>query len=170
MWTPSARLLITLLALMFELAQLTWELLHGGIRAHHPLMREDLPAISNAWGVLILPQLAWWAGRGLPPRPWGPWAWAPFAAGFALALALGAAMATAFGLQAMQAVETIFLGVLLLAALLPAYRPECLLGYVLGMSWAFGAVLPTLVGGVVAAASWLLHAAARRAFHLVVRP
>jgi hypothetical protein len=58
---------------------------------------------------------------------------------------------------------------LLLALLLPAHRPESLLGFVLGMSWTFGAVLPALVGGVIAGLTWAVRAVARRTWH-VVRP
>ena len=53
--------------------------------------------------------------------------------------------------------ETLFLSILALALWLPVHRPECLLGFVLGMTVDFGAVLPTLFGSVVALASFLIH-------------
>ncbi|HSF52731.1 MAG TPA: hypothetical protein VLA71_03215, partial [Algoriphagus sp.] len=40
--------------------------------------------------------------------------------------------------------------VLLAALFLPIYRAECLLGFVFGMTYTFGAVLPTLVGSILA--------------------
>jgi hypothetical protein len=49
------------------------------------------------------------------------------------------------------------MGVLVLALLLPAYRAECWLGLVLGMSFTFGAVIPTTVGGIIAGLSALIH-------------
>ncbi len=56
----------------------------------------------------------------------------------------------------------LFLGMFLLALLLPVYRAECVLGFVLGMTFVFGAVLPTVIGSIIAALS--------AAIHLYVRP
>ena len=58
-WRP--RLQIAALALFFEIGHLAWEALHGGIRVHHLMQRADLPALHNAWGLLVLPLLAGWA-------------------------------------------------------------------------------------------------------------
>jgi hypothetical protein len=44
-----------------------------------------------------------------------------------------------------------------LALLLPIYRPETLLGFVLGVIWVFGPVLPTAIGALLAAVSALVH-------------
>jgi len=84
-------------------------------------------------------------------------------------LLLGAALSLAFTLKLQALTEIIFFGLMLLALLLPAHRPESLLGFVLGMSWTFGAVLPLLVGGVIAGLSWVLRGVARWAWH-AVRP
>jgi Na+/citrate or Na+/malate symporter len=88
------------------------------------------------------------------------------AAGFAAALLLGAALALSFSLKLQAVTELVFFTLLALAVLLPAHRPECLLGFVLGMSWTFGAAIPTLVGGVIAGLSWALRSIARRAWQL----
>ena len=45
----------------------------------------------------------------------------------------------------------------LLALLLPVYRAECVLGFVLGMTLTFGAVLPTVFGSIIAAVSVVVH-------------
>ena len=150
---------------MAEALHLGWEAWHGGIPSHHLLHRADLPGISNAWGLLILPALAAWAAGRLPRPPATARAWLPVATGFALPLLLGAALSLAFGAGAQALTELIFFGLVGFALLLPAHRPESLLGFVLGMSWTFGAVLPTLVGGVIAGASWLVRGIARRAWH-----
>ncbi|MFP7722360.1 hypothetical protein [Lysobacter sp. A3-1-A15] len=50
------------------------------------------------------------------------------------------------------------IGLLLSALAVRAYRIEYLLGFVLGMAFTFGALLPTLIGGCIAllsAAVWL---------------
>lgn len=167
--TSKPRLTLAALALLAEALHLAWEALHGGIVTHHLMQRADLPGLSNAWGLLVLPALAAWAAGRLPSRPATARDWRPVAIGFALPLLLGAALSLAFTLQAQALTEAIFLGLLPLALLLPAHRPESLFGFVLGMSWTFGALLPTVIGGVIAGLSWALRGLAHRAWH-AVRP
>ncbi|MBH9578530.1 hypothetical protein [Inhella proteolytica] len=148
--------LSVLLALLAESLHLGWEALHGGIVVHHLAQRADLPGLSNLWGLLIMPALAAWASSRLPR------AGAPAWLGFALPLLLGLGLSLAFSQQAQALTEALFFLTLLLALLLPAHRPESVLGYVLGMSWTFGAVLPTLLGLLLAGLSWGLRGLVRQ--------
>lgn len=165
----TSRLVLAALALLAEAIHLGWEALHGGIVSHHLLQRADLPGLSNAWGLLILPALAAWAAGRLPRRPARIGHWMPVVLGFALPLLLGAALSLGFSLKLQGLTEVVFFTLLLLALLLPAHRPESLFGFVLGMSWTFGAVLPTLIGGLIAGLSWCVRSAARWAWR-VARP
>lgn len=159
--STQARLTFAAWALLAEALHLAWEALHGGIASHHLLQRADLPAFSNAWGLLLLPMLGAWAGGRWP----GPGSAASerrrvaraLALGLAVPLLLGLALSLSFRWEMHEATELIFFSLPALALLLPAQRPECLLGFVLGMNWAFGAVLPTLIGGVILALSWLVR-------------
>jgi len=162
--TPKPRL-----TLMAEALHLAWEALHGGIVTHHLMQSADLPGLSNAWGLLVLPALAAWAAGRMPRPQATAREWLPIALGFLLPLLLGAALSLAFTLQAQALTEAIFFGLMLLAVLLPAHHAESLFGFVLGMSWTFGALLPTFIGGVLAGLSWALRSFARRAWH-AVRP
>ncbi len=166
------RLRLAALALLAEALHLGWEALHGGIVTHHVLQRADLPGLSNAWGLLVLPALAAWAA-GRWPRASATWpagrAWRPVAVGFALPLLLGAALSLSFHLQLQALTEAVFFSLLLLALLLPAHRPESLFGFVLGMSWTFGALLPLGVGGILAGLSWAVRGAVGRLWH-ALRP
>ena len=54
------RLQIVGLVAMGALAHIGWEYFNGGIHAHHLFQRADMPAMSNAWGAVLLP-----AGRRL---------------------------------------------------------------------------------------------------------
>ena len=159
----TSRLTFAAWALLVEALHLGWEALHGGIASHHLLQRADLPAFSNAWGLLLVPLLGAWAGGRWPSEG------RRVALGLALPLLLGLALSLSFQWQMPEATELIFFSLPLLALLLPAQRPECLLGFVLGMSWTFGAVLPTLIGGVILALSGLVRHLGRRAWR-VVRP
>lgn len=164
--TSTSRLTLAALALLAEALHLGWEVLHGGIVSHHLMQSAAMPGLSNAWGLLIVPALAAWAAGSLPRSGAAGRDWLPVALGFALPLLLGALLSLAFQLKLQALTEAIFLGLLLLALLLPAHRPQSLLGFVLGMSWTFGAVIPTLIGGVIAGLSWLLRQLARRAWQL----
>ena len=151
-WRP--RLQIAALALFFEIAHLAWEALHGGIRVHHLMQRADLPALHNAWGLLVLPLLAGWAvtrvqRRGAIRAQW--------IAGFAAALVLGGALSVSFYWGSESFTSSIFFSTVALAVVLPGYRAECLLGWVLGMAWAFGALLPTFIGTGIVALSAGVH-------------
>lgn len=137
-------------ALMF----VGWEYTHGGVKSHHLLNRADLPAVSNWWGLLVLPVLGLLAGEVVRRRSGD----AASAIARALAAALGAMLAGALlSLVFITGNEPIagfvLLGVFASGLLLPIYRAEYLFGFVLGMAPTFGAVLPTLVGLVAGAVS-----------------
>lgn len=156
-WYPTGAFSLAILAVAVHLG---WEYAHGGIRSHHLLNRADLPAISNAWGLVVLPALGWLAGKVVAARA----SVLPSAARTALAaffgsLAAGAILSVAFVAGSESAAGTVFLGVMLIGVVLPTYRAEFLFGFVLGMTFVFGSILPTLFGllavGISAAAHLL---------------
>jgi len=159
------RTLLTLLALGAELALLAREHLHGGVLSHHLLANPELPAVSNWWGLLLVPLLTWWTvGRverrarlaatgGLSLRP------APLVA-FLCALAYGATLAALFAAGS-PLVDYVFFGLLALALVVRLWHAEYLLGFVLAMNFVTGPILPAMFGAVIALFSWLVHAAAR---------
>ena len=158
------RIMLTLAVAAYEAAHLGWEYAHGGVVSHHILQRPDLPAISNWWGLVLLPVLAWFLiGRmqarnaqqtnALPSRD--------MTLRFVAALAYGAGLATAFSLGYGSVTTTLFFSLFALALLTALYRAEFVLGFVLGMCFVFGAVLPTIIAGVFVALSAVLHPLAR---------
>jgi len=169
---PQLRLVGTALALLAELIHLAWEHVHGGIIRHHILNRSDLPAISNGWGIVLLPVLTWYLlgriNRRSAPPVGGRTGALPRSVmvGFAGALLFGILLSSCFALRHTTLTEYLFQGLLLLALLLPVYRAEGVLGFVLGMTFVFGAVLPTAIASIIAALSMLLH---RGVYPLLVR-
>jgi hypothetical protein len=81
--------------------------------------------------------------------------------GFVGALMCGVLLAVAFTRHEGALASSVFLAQVLLALALPVYRAECVLGFVLGMTFTFGAVLPTAVGSLVAALSAVVHLGVR---------
>lgn len=157
-WLPAGALGLAVLA---TAAHLGWEHTHGGIRSHHLLNRADLPTISNAWGLVVLPVLGWLAGTAVVRRASVlPSAGRTALAAFLGSLAAGVALSVAFVAGSESAAGMVFLSVLLTGLVLPTYRAEFLFGFVLGMTFVFGSILPTLFGllavGISAAAHMLL--------------
>jgi hypothetical protein len=73
-------------------------------------------------------------------------------AGFVGSLLFGILLSVSFR-NDYEATSYLFRAMFLLALLLPVYRAECVLGFVLGMAFTFGAVIPTVVGAIIAALS-----------------
>lgn len=137
-----------------EAGHLAWEAAHGGIVSHHVLNDPTLPALWNGWGLLVLPLLAWIAEPRLFATTGGSRRMDRGAIGRLSAAALvGLALSLAFATGSEDAAGGIFVGLLLSSAVVRAYRAEYLLGFVLGMAFTFGALLPTLIGGAIALAS-----------------
>ncbi|MCF7752187.1 hypothetical protein KQ945_15605 [Bacillus subtilis subsp. subtilis] len=138
-----------MLGMAAALMHLGWEHGHGGIQRHHLLNDASLPAISNAWGLLVLPMLGALAGWGVARRTRArPGCALPALAGFLGALGAGAALSVAFVTHGEAAATQVMLAIVVASVVLPVYRAEYLFGFVLGMTFVFGAVLPALIACV----------------------
>ena len=151
------------LAVLATAAHLGWEYAQGGVRSHHLLNRQDLPAISNWWGLLLLPLLGWLASQIVAHRvSSGRGTIARALAAFGGSLLAGAALSGAFAAGHETATSAIFLVTLASGLVLRTYRAEYAFGFVVGMTFVFGSVLPALVAAVAASISAIAH--------LVIRP
>ncbi|MFC2133688.1 hypothetical protein ACFLTH_03650 [Bacteroidota bacterium] len=141
------------IVIIFEIGHLFWEYFNGGVLSHHLLNRSDLPAISNWWGIIILPFLAWFTTTRIKKRitflsddssiaskiPKG------ILIGFCGMFLVSLILSLAFEFGCDNISMYVILGVLLVALFLPVYRTECALGYVLGAVLTFGPVIPLIV-------------------------
>lgn len=145
-------------ALLIVAVHLGWEHTHGGVRSHHLLARADLPSVSNWWGLLVLPILGWLASRTARHRATlDSRAAARSIAAFAGALLVGAALSASFALGYASAASGIFLAALAAGLVLPTYRAEYIFGFVSGMSFVLGSVLPTIAASIGASISVVAH-------------
>ncbi|MEG1679262.1 MAG: hypothetical protein RR326_04145 [Stenotrophomonas sp.] len=160
------------LGMATALVQLIWEHTHGGILRHHLLNDASLPAVSNAWALLVMPLLGaltgWVVTRRTRKRPG---AIIPAMTGFLGALLGGVALSAAFITSGEAAATQVMMALLVAAVLFPAYRAEYLFGFIMGMTFVFGPVLPALVAcvpmliaaisrlAIWPAATWLLRRA-----------
>ena len=155
-----ARLLVLapLLGAAVAIVQLAWEATHGGIQSHHLLARADLPAVSNLWGLATLPALGWLAAYFVRRRSAGSGhAVRRAVVAFFFALILGGALSAAFRLDLEDVSAGLFLAAMLAGLVVPTYRAEYLFGFVVGMTWVVGPVLPTIAASLAATISVLAH-------------
>jgi hypothetical protein len=124
-----------------------WQWANGGIGSHHLLANPELPAISNGWGMLALPAPAWILTGRFLRRATSPEANRSIWFAAVGAMGAGALLSLAFTYGSVDHATLVMLLILLSGALLPLYRAEYLLGFVLAMNWVFGPILP-MVGAV----------------------
>lgn len=153
------RVALTVLVALGIWSLLAWQHFHGGVPVHHLFADPEMPPISNAWGGLLLPALTWGL-LGLSRRRLakaGITDPTSVVVGLVGGIAFGLALSISFVTGHEVVSRNLFYGLLPLALFLPVYRPECLLGFVLGMSTGLGAVLPTLFGTLMALATFVVH-------------
>lgn len=165
---------ITCLAIWSLLA---WNYFHGGVPSHSILAREDMPSISNWWGALLLPLLTWFLLYRIQRRLTrdedvnsSP-SMFPMEVvyGFAGALLYGIALSTFYTLGYKDIPGYMVNSIFIIALFFPIYRAECLLGFVMGMTFTFGAVLPMGIGSIFALIGAVLYLLVRPVLLKVVR-
>jgi hypothetical protein len=130
---------------------------HGGVPKHHLLNRSDLPAVSNWWGGILLPVLSWFLLYRIQKRLLRSDIENNVSIiltrntiyRFLAALLFGILLSVFFSFGDEDIPGYMLMGTFVLALFFPIYRSECLLGFVIGMSFTFGAVLPTLIGSIL---------------------
>lgn len=163
--TSRLRFYLATVAVFWEMAHLAWEQLNGGVQSHHFLAMEEMPAISNWWGLLLLPILVWFLAGSIQKRidfqsngkGSKSQVLTSVLVGGIASLIFGILLSFFFTSGNEDITSYLFFGMLLLALILPIYRAECLLGFVLGMTFTFGTVLPAFIGSIVAALSAFVH-------------
>ncbi len=156
---------------------LAWQHYHGGVPRHHILHREDLPSISNWWNGLLLPLLTWFLLYRIRNRliradiknSQVSSRQTNILYGFAGALFFGILLSIIFTFGYSSILGYLIIGLLFLGLFLPIYRAECLLGFVIGMTFTFGTVLPTVFGSILVLLSAILFLYVRPAVSNIFR-
>lgn len=140
---------------------LIWQHFNGGVPRHYILHRADLPSISNWWGALVLPLLAWILTGRMASLSEGSRA-NRVIAGLLGAFLFGVVLSVCFVNGLDQVTSLMVPGLLLLALFLPIYRAQYILGFILGMTYTFGAILPLAFAVVVGLVAFVIHAYIRK--------
>ena len=151
------QMLLPLGAFVYTAIFTLWEYVNGGVVTHHLLADEDMPGVSNWWGLVIIPLLAWITVAAIRYRRRGSAASLQdlrkkdkivlkrFLA--ALIFGMGASLLWKFKLD--DVLQYYILIPVVIAFFRPVHLPEFLLGFTLGMLYSFGGVLPVIVGLVL---------------------
>ncbi len=147
-------ILTSTISLLFGLL-LLWQHLNGGVESHHLLHNPDLPAVSNWWGLLIVPVLTWvslWlVYRRIQHSSESEASRVEKQAilGFSGALIFGMVMSLFFVLGHENPMLWMMLGAIATSFFFPLFRPEMTLGFFLGMVVTFGAVIPLILATIL---------------------
>jgi len=144
------RLSFTGIVTLLVWVNLIWDYLHKGVPSHHILHREDLPDISNWWGGIAVPLITWFlliriAKRANNNQTSGTNKLNNAIYGFLGALLFGIILSFLFTIGS-NIPGYMMIGVILVSLFIPLYKAEFLLGFVIGMTYTFGGVLPVVIG------------------------
>lgn len=155
---------------------LIWNHHHGGIPSHHIFADKDLPEISNWWGGFLLPLLSCFLLYRMKKRviinkdqnlqkgniP------VDIIYGFLNSLIFGILLSVFFTLGYSDIPAYMLVGTFVLALFFPIYKSEYIFGFVIGMTFTFGAVIPTGIGFILALISAFLYLCIRKGIVYIV--
>lgn len=144
---------------------LFWEHSNGGVTSHHILHQEDLPSISNWWSGLLLPVLTWFLLSRIEKRLEKQYAQAKntkSAIGrifwiFLTGLCFGVLLSVSFVNEYKPILDNILYVLIGLSFIIPIFYAEFILGFILGMTYTFGAIIPTVFILIMAAIGMLTY-------------
>jgi hypothetical protein len=164
---PKVPITIGVIILIF--GWLFWEHLHGGVPSHHILQQKDLPEISNWWGGLVLPVLTWIALVRIERRINKQTSsthpsenqTAKILGLFSVGLIFGLLIAISFANDYKFFLDNILYVFLVVSFIVPIYYSEFIVGFVFGMTYTFGAILPTIFILIVGGLGFLVYRSLR---------
>lgn len=143
------RIYFTSIASIIILALLFWQHFHNGVPSHHILNKENLPEISNWWGAIWIPILTWFLSGRIVNRikklkeQQSKNQYIKIYSLFLLGIIFGLSVALSFTYDFKLLLDNIIYIFLLLSLFVPIFYAEFILGFIFGMTYTFGAILPT---------------------------
>lgn len=161
------RIIITGIVTFLIWSHIVWDHFHGGIPTHYLLHDADLPGIPNWLGGIVLPFFTWFLLKRIHKRVDRAEinntseSLRTVIVRFLLAMVTAIAISVFFTYE-VDAIDYIMLSIFVLAFLFPLYRSEYLLGWVIGSSFTFGAIIPIGFGSIFAAIFFLFYKISRK--------
>lgn len=154
------KLRVTLASGFYTLGLILIEYFSGGVVTHYPLADDSLPGITNWWGMITIPLLAWITMTVIEKRKGQTDAITknPFWLG---GLIFGFSVGLLLEFRLEQILQFYIILPWVFALFLKIYRIETLLGFALGMLYTFGGVLPIAIGSILQLVGfilfWVIH-------------
>jgi len=157
--TKRNRIIITLIITLLVWGHVIWDYFHGGIPVHYLFMDENMPPMPDWLGAIILPFYSWVALGQIHKRVDAPEPKDSYLTVFLrFLLALGVALTIAICFEnGIEIPGYVLLSIFVFAFFFPLYRAEFVMGWVLGLSYTFGAIIPMLFGLVFAGLFFVLY-------------
>lgn len=156
------RITITVIVTLLVWGHIAWDYFHDGIPTHYIFHSEDMPGIPNWWGGIVLPFFTWFLLYRIHKRING--SEIPVASESLrnvilrfLAAALVSIAIAIFFMNGIEVIDYIMGSLFVLAFFLPLYKSEYLLGWVLGASFSFGAMIPISFGSLLALVFFIFY-------------
>jgi len=157
--TKETRIAITLIVTLLVWGHVVWDYFHAGIPTHYLFHDENMPGIPNWLGALVLPFFTWFLLGRIQKRmnrSNSDETLKKIGFRFLAALLFAITISVCF-LNDIMIVDYIMGTIFLLAFIFPLYKSEYLLGWVLGTSYTFGAMIPMLFAVVFAGLFFVLY-------------
>jgi len=158
------KLILIVAAALLAALLILWEYLNGGVVTHYPLADADNPGISNWWGLLTFPLLTWVALIIAEKRKAKTDDGEPAGDTLVLqknyligGLAFGLLMGVLWEFGQGDILQYLILLPWVIALFLRIYLPETTLGFVLGMAYTFGGVLPVAFAMVIQTVGFFIY-------------
>jgi hypothetical protein len=147
---------------LYSLSIQLWDYFHDGVPSHHFLANKNLPRVSNWWGTITLPLAFAFLFYRIQLREFthsdaiDKKRIKDLILHFALAFLYALIIAIAFSTGNPSISSFFFFGIFALGLFFPLYKSEFCLGFILGLSYTFGGVLPLVICLVLAIICFLL--------------
>lgn len=135
-----------------------FEYIHGGVVSHHLLAREDLPSFSNWWGLLTVPLVSWIVISLIERRAKKDTCnKINILKRFLIGLGFGAILSLLWEFNLEKILQYLIFLPFIIAFFKPIHLPEYYMGFVLGMLFTFGGVLPVLIGLILLVVCFIIN-------------
>ncbi|MEI6264353.1 MAG: hypothetical protein WCP74_04580 [Sphingobacteriia bacterium] len=159
------RLVITVVISLFTFGWLFWSYSHGGVPSHHILNQKDLPTISNWWSGILLPVLAWILLGQIKKRlekqtridSQYKSKIISVLVRFVIGLVFGVLLSVSFVNDFKPFLDNVLYFFLILSFIIPIFFSEFILGFVISMTYTFGAILPTAFILIMAVIGFVIY-------------
>ncbi len=145
---------------------LLWQYFQGGIPSHYFLADKTMPLISNAWGALVVPIITFFLLFRIEKGLFSQSDSISFPKHTLIAFLCALLFGIVLGISVVYGFKTLLNGVPFilfgLPFFFPTYKAEYFLGFVLGLTYFIGGVLPVVVGSVFLLIAAVIYLVIRR--------